>query len=120
MKTYPIAFENGHCKAFEINNVYIGSKKVALLLASVEGVTQINCSAHADVRVEFGYSGHHCVVVEPFGDNSRYWLGPTDFEKSDLDMSSIKAVFDKYNPPIWMRVIGGLVSLDFSRLLARK
>lgn len=113
MKTYPITSENGLCKAFEVNNVYIGPKKIAALLSSVDGVTQINCGSRTDVRVEFSYSGSHCVVTEPFGDNSRYWIGPIDFEKSNLDMNSIKVVFDKYIPPFWQRVLGRLISFDF-------
>jgi hypothetical protein len=111
MKTYPIYGENGLCTAFELGSVYVSPGKIASLLESVPGVTQINRkSLRGDVRVEFKYSNNDFVTVEPFGDNSRYWIGPIEFEKSQIDVNVIKAVFDNYVPPFWLRVIGGIIS----------
>ena len=41
----------------------------------------------------FECGGETCVVHEPFGDNSRYWIGPAFPERSAIDMRPIQQAF---------------------------
>jgi hypothetical protein len=42
-----------------------------------------------DDRFTFVYLGSSCVVNEPLGDNSRYWIGPVEKEPP-IDMTPIR------------------------------
>jgi hypothetical protein len=91
MNTYPI-FDKAsrHVQAFEIENAYLGVGTVAHLLAKIEGVSDLRArkmfSKSGEIRAEFKFEGRDCVVAEPFGDNSRYWMGPRTFEGSTTDL----------------------------------
>ena len=60
MKTYPVKDSDGHAFAFEIENAYIGPRKIAALLSEVDGVTDIRkrklFREPSDSHVEFKYA----------------------------------------------------------------
>jgi hypothetical protein len=81
MKTFPAASEpDGRLRAFEVENAYIGPSAVAQVLRGTEGVTDVEqrrlFSRDSEVHVKFKCQGHPCIVWEPYGDNSRFWIGP--------------------------------------------
>jgi hypothetical protein len=51
-------------------------------------------------RASFKYRGVACIVNEPFGDNSRYWVGPAEPSKTPIDMRPINSAFEHYMNPI--------------------
>lgn len=51
-------------------------------------------------------------MVEPFGDNSRYWIGPVA-EDFTTDITEVMAVFERHQPGLWRRVLGDVVTLRF-------
>lgn len=99
MKTFPIMKKGNVVFAFEIKNFWISVSKVSKVLRSIEGVSDIltrKLFERKDYEVEFLYFGRKCIVVEPFGDSSRYWIGPCD-EGSELDMGPVEERFKNVN-----------------------
>jgi hypothetical protein len=120
MNTYEITDKDGTAFAFEIDNVYIGPRKIAKLLTSTDGVTKVKVRKPFDFgnenRLEFEYLGGNFVVWEPFGDNSRYWIGPKDAKERLPQIAAIERIFAKYKPPRLVKFIGDLISLSFREM----
>jgi hypothetical protein len=98
MKTYPIyASDKSTLFAFEIPNTFVRLSSIARTLASVDGVKNIErrkwFSISADVPIKFQYQGIEYIVWEPFGDNSRYWIGPRHTDGSVKDIRVVEAAF---------------------------
>ncbi|MDE3043147.1 MAG: hypothetical protein KGJ82_21615 [Nitrospirota bacterium] len=57
--------------------------------------------------------------MEPFGDNSRYWIGPKggkDDVPAAANIGKIKSAFERYKPPLSVKLLGDLVRLNFKGL----
>ena len=65
------------------------------LLSSVDGVSSFKRQWFDDDRYSFVYRGRRCVVNEPYGDNSRYWIGPTESDPP-LDMRAVHDAFVRF------------------------
>ena len=82
MRTYPIIDEKkgANSFAFEVENAYVRPRTIARLLKEVDGVTDVRVrklfDSSADTHVQFKYLTQHYMVWEPYGDSSRYWIGP--------------------------------------------
>lgn len=122
MKTYPIEDEAGRLFAVEVDVAYCSVHGLARTIAATEGVTDtMVCkpfSGQGDVRARFRFQGEEFAVVEPFGDNSRYWIGPVS-DTARWDISPIEAQLKSYVPPLFRRVLGSLVTLNLSALTRR-
>ncbi|MDH4554504.1 hypothetical protein E8F11_04795 [Pseudomonas sp. BN417] len=117
MRTFPIKNAVGITYAFEIENVYIPAGDVASTLARADGVSGTlprRPSRSDQYLVSFQFRGHDCVVWEPFGDKSRYWIGPKEAER-DVDIAEVEKAFKQYQPALLRRLLGGLLSLRFLR-----
>jgi hypothetical protein len=68
------------------------------------------------VHVDFVYGGKAYVVWEPWGDSSRFWVGPREESDEPVDIQVLEQVFRSYRPPFSARVLGGLASLKFLSL----
>jgi hypothetical protein len=81
MRTYPIKDASGKTLAFEIDAQLIGWK-LARALREIEGVSDVRPRrwwvGAPDVHVRFVYRGREYIAWEPWGDNSRWWIGPDD------------------------------------------
>ena len=125
MNTYPIHDEKGCLIAFEIENAYIGTKKLASLLSSfprVSGVSRRKLfSADDEFRVGFDYYDIPFVVLEPFGDSSRYWVGPRGGLAMAISdrVGELEQMMGSYSPPFLMRLIGDIVTLKLIRSLKK-
>jgi hypothetical protein len=120
MKTYPTRSDDGRLYAFEVENAYIGSRKIAGILKGISGVTDVRVrrpfTSPSDARVFFRYQGNDYVVWEPYGDSSRYWFGPEGEENTSLSIDSIESAFKDYKLPFTRKIVGDLVSLNFKSL----
>jgi hypothetical protein len=119
METYPIVDVRRSPRpfAFEVENAYVGPGTIARLLVGIDGVTDVRTrklfGASDDIRVEFKYLNLDYVVWEPYGDSSRYWIGPKNSSEGSVDIVDLEAAFKRYKPP-WYRVaLGDLLSLRF-------
>jgi len=108
MKTFPICRDDGSMKAFEIRSAWITFHLLFKILRAVEGVGDAKRNRKGDDRVVFRYRGEDFVVNEPWGDNSRYWIGPRDAADSPLDVSQIQEAFVRHQ---------GVLSRAFAQLL---
>jgi hypothetical protein len=125
MKTYPLKDEqDGYPSAFEIENVYVGPRAIGRLLKTIDGVSDVRVrrmfGKWEDIHVWFKYRGRNCVVWEPYGDNSRYWIGPQDAEREKFDVSGLEGAFKAYRPPLHRQIIGDVLTLRvLKRLVGR-
>lgn len=118
MKTFPLVSEpDGRLRAFEVENAYIGPSAVAQVLRGTEGVTEVEprriFSRDCEVHVKFKYRSHPCIVWEPYGDNSRYWIGPESEDSYTEDMAPVEKSFANYRPPLHRTLVGDLLTLRF-------
>jgi hypothetical protein len=115
VRTYPIS-EGGRTVGFEIDNVYVGVRDVARVLAGVEGVRDVRMrrpfSMGDQHLVRFVYRDGDCMVLEPFSDNSRWWIGQEEVG-SPVDVSELEAAFREYRPTALRRLIGDILTLRF-------
>ncbi len=122
MRTYELHRDDGYFLAFEIENIYVRPKKIGGILSTVDDVTDVKVrrlfGASSDVHVAFKYLGIDYIVWEPFGDNSRYWIGPEQEKEqpSDIDITPLANAFRNYEPPFLVKVFGDLITLNFKSL----
>jgi hypothetical protein len=96
MRTYPAVRDDGSIRSFEISNSFWWSLgPMRRLLESVHGVTTVRRNWFNEDVYSFSFLGRPCVVNEPFGDNSRYWIGPTE-QEPPLDMRAVHEAFRKF------------------------
>lgn len=103
------------CRAFEIDNIYISLSTIACLIKRVAGVSNVQArklfrSDQRDVHVTFNYNGKKFIVWEPYGDSSRYWIGPDDTDTS-IEIVEIENVFKQHKPRILRRLLGDILML---------
>jgi hypothetical protein len=107
LKTYPIRRDDGSLHAFEIRNTFISMGAIRRILRSVDGVSSIKRQFRSDDRLTFNFNGVPWVVHEPWGDSSRYWVGPTEAKNHGFDVAPIYDAFARYRSPLvrlWMRL----------------
>ena len=101
MKTYPHIRADGSIAYFEISNVVPWSLGFMRgVLRSVPGVTDFkkNWFDRDGYRFAFCLYGRECTVWEPWGDNSRYWVGPVD-KAPPIDMRAVNDAFVRFRFP---------------------
>lgn len=122
MEIFPLAKENERAAAFEVENVYVSRKSLVEILRQAKGVTNIELrgrfSSSDDIRVEFKYHDRNYIVMEPFGDNSRYWIGPKNPRESVPDITDLENSFKRYEPPFHRAVLGDLLTLRMFKRFA--
>ena len=97
MKTYPILKSDGSLRGFEITSTWLVLRPLMNLLRAVPGVTDVRRRWFNDNRVTFQFLGKPAVVNEPWGDNSRYWIGLEHPDASpDINIAPIHEAFTRY------------------------
>jgi len=82
MKTYPLYDSQNRLFAIEIETISIGRRGVCHLIEIIAGATlkrrpKLLSWFREQVFCEFIIDGEIHIAEEPYGDNSRYWIGPT-------------------------------------------
>ncbi len=103
--------------AFELDCIYVSLKKIEELLNQVDSVSEVKgrklfSQETEDEHLSFKYKDHEFIVWEPFGDNSRYWIGPRD-EKGVISVDDIALKFIYYSPPFFIELFGRVLTFDF-------
>ena len=100
MNTSPTHDDKGHITGFEISNMLISRGGVVKLLETIPTVTITKSpkrwTLDDDDFVHFTMNGHLFKVIEPFGDNSRYWIVTEDVAGQG-EVEGIRKVFDAHN-----------------------
>jgi hypothetical protein len=125
MKTYQTATDTGgRVFGFQIDNVYVSPTTCARILRSVDGVSDVRLrkifTAWDETHVRFRYRDAECVVWEPHGDNSLYWIGQEKMAREPIDMSAVERAFEIYQPPIYRRIVGDVLTLRFLKRPVRR
>ena len=114
MKTFPIKKKDGRLISFEIDNSDIWPQKIIKILSALKGVTNIQKKklfqrldeTYSDtIHFKFRYKNTEFIVWEPYGDNSRYWIGPKDDKSQDIDITEIESAFQQINQAVTPRVV---------------
>jgi len=79
VKTYPLYDDRGGFNVFAIPHYFLLPGSAARYFSKMDDV-EITFSRRflkgGDIHAEFIFEGMEFEVVEPFGDNSRLWVGP--------------------------------------------
>ncbi len=79
MRVHNLKDSEGRVFAFEVSNAIIGRSGACAIVAGIPGVSGVRRRSKGDPaedRCYFDLEGQRFLVMEPFGDNSRYWVGP--------------------------------------------
>jgi hypothetical protein len=96
MRTYPHQLDDGSISYFEISNGIPWSLGfMRRVLTSVTEVSDFARGGPPDCRFTFTFRGRKCIVCEPWGDNSRYWIGALD-EGPPLDLRAVHDAFRRF------------------------
>ena len=81
MHIYEVINESGEVFAFEINNTLLSRKKVIQIIEDLPGVNVVGRPKgfvfdNENEFCQFEYEGNTFIIEEPWGDSSRYWVGP--------------------------------------------
>jgi len=81
MEIHDIRDEDGRAFAFEVENTFLGRHGACRVVQRLPRARVVRSQgrfawSNRDDFCEFVLDGVTFVVEEPFGDNSRYWIGP--------------------------------------------
>jgi len=80
MWVYDLKDEAGRTFAFEVSNSLLTRSGAVDIVLTIPGVKLRKAPTRfsgEDEFCAFEVDGQHFTICEPFGDNSRYWIGPT-------------------------------------------
>jgi hypothetical protein len=82
MKTWGVRDEAGRMFAFEVRNSIWGRRAVCNVIRAIPGATVVREPrpwrlSTDDEFCEFELDGVRFVAYEPFGNNNRFWIGPS-------------------------------------------
>jgi hypothetical protein len=83
MNAYDLKDESGRMFAFEVDVTLRGRRAVCSAIRAIPGVTvtkmpRLLSWLREETFCEFEVGGVAFQALEPFGDSSRYWIGPKD------------------------------------------
>lgn len=124
MRTFQVASESGEQHAFELEHIYLTRGALRSIVSSIPGVSSVTVPRSSgedrEIRLQFIHEGVRFHVWEPFGDNSRYWIGPEDADAkgSPSQLRTIEEAFQRYRPPLLLKILGDVLSLNFKALFS--
>lgn len=119
MKIFPSKFSSDeNLVAFEIENIYASRSQILKILSSIPNVDNIQprnlLTNNDDILIRFEFKDIPFLVWEPYGDNSRYWIGPEDPSTFKDDISSIADAFRLHIPSMVRRIAGYILHKFFT------
>lgn len=118
MNVHPILDQDGVLWALEVDNAYVSPRTIAKELSAVDGVQELRLRAlfgeSPDVHLRFSFHGKEFIVWEPYGDSSRYWIGPNDVG-SHTSIESIFQALQRHRPSFLRKLVGDVLTLRFLR-----
>src|SRR5690348_1395829 len=97
MKVFDLVDQQGRVFAFEVENLGLGRRGLCRVVQSIPGVQLLSTPRsfswfREEVFCQFSLGGATFEAWEPFGDNSRYWVGPKPVVYSP-EIKTIRAAF---------------------------
>src|SRR4051812_1012576 len=75
MAFHDLKDKEGRVFAFEVDNLFLSRKEVQRVIESIKGVRLLS-HTRDDIFLTFEVEGLRFEAWEPFGGNTRYWIGP--------------------------------------------
>jgi len=106
MKVHVIETEGGEAFAFEVGRIFISRRRLRKILGRIAGVRILRSPLplsgfREEEFCEFELNGELFAAWEPYGDNSRFWIGPA----SGTPSKSIQVLIDAFRNhrvnPLW-------------------
>ena len=116
MKIYEIRDHDGRLFAFEVNNTLLGRRAACRIARGIPGAQvvrqpQLLSWWREDVFCEFVIGTSRFEIWEPFGDNSRYWIGPAGVNAGDMQPTEeillIRQAFAEAGARAWFSARAG-------------
>lgn len=110
MKTHSVLDAEGRVVAFEVKNAGLSRRHACRLLFAVPGghpVRRPKCLSwfRESAFCEANIGGVTFVAEEPFGDNSRFLIGPVPL-RPVAELGLVRRVFDDApRSPLWLRAL---------------
>lgn len=104
MRVFDQRTEHGLLHSFEVENIWLGRRAAARVVRSIPGVRVIRAEASwwaRDDFCEFDLNGARFIIEEPFGDNSRYWIGPVE-AGHQAELAVVRQTFLDIRRPEWI------------------
>ena len=100
MRVYDLTDELGRIYAFEVDTTLLGRRGACNVAARIPGVRIVRrhrLFSGDEEFCEFELDGQRFKAWEPFGDNSRYWIGPEP-PKWCPQIERVRAAFVQHPP----------------------
>ena len=116
MKTYDIKDHDGRVFAFEVDNALLGRHAACRIARAIPGAQVVRQPRflswwREEVFCEFLVGALKFEMSEPFGDNSRYWIGPAGDDPADMrpteEIVLIRAAFARAGGRAWFSARAG-------------
>lgn len=104
MRVFECRSEDGQLRGFEVENSLLSRRSVARVVASIPGVRVIRARSAWWGRedfCEFELNGVRLIAEEPFGDNSRYWIGSIE-ARHEAEVTLVRDRFLEVERPEWI------------------
>jgi hypothetical protein len=101
VRIHDLNTEDGRLRALEVTNTFLSRGRACRIVEKIPGaqlVRKPRLFRDSDAFCEFTLAGGTFFIEEPFGDNSRYWIGskgPTQTQSSSL--LQLRAAFARHN-----------------------
>ena len=110
MKTYELLDEEGRFFAFEVGNSGLGRKGVCRVVETIPGAKIVRRPKflswfREEEFCEFDVDGKTFIAWEPYGDSSRYWIGPEPIEPLP-QTQRVRAAFEAFGQSRLFRWVG--------------
>ena len=95
MRIHDLNTEDGRVCAFEVSNSFLSRRQACRIVQKIPGAVLLRRSRlfrDTDDFCEFTLAGEAFIISEPFGDNSRYWVG-TKGSTPALSLPEVRAAF---------------------------
>jgi hypothetical protein len=107
MRTYPLLDAQGRLVAFEVSSL-LGRRLARRVAASISGARIVSTNLGEDRFCEFEIGSSRFAIEEPFGDNSRFWVGPVNALAVEA-IERVQVSFSKNRTGTWAVRIGALL-----------
>ena len=108
MRTYDIRDASGKVFAFEVGNLLLSRRRACDVVRTIPGAiilseARFRLFSNDDVFCQFELDGQRFKIWEPFGDNSRYWVGPEPPRWCE-QVAVVREAFSRFKPFALRRV----------------
>ncbi|HWG11313.1 MAG TPA: hypothetical protein VN693_07445 [Rhodanobacteraceae bacterium] len=102
MKLFDLTDKEGRAFAFEVENIALGRRGFCRVVQTIPGATLLKTPRlfswfREETFCIFSVAGATFSAWEPFGDNSRYWVGPEPVGYAH-QISLVRAAFEAHAP----------------------